>query len=66
MSSVRELPSFKRLPIGTKFLFGQDTFRKETNRGAIRLLPNGTGMTNAIKFFSRSAHVNVIEFPKSA
>ena len=60
-SPSRSLPAFKRLPIGTKFLFANDTFRKVNNRGAIRLLNSGVGMTNAIKFFSRSAHVNVIQ-----
>lgn len=65
MPTIAQQSTFKRVAIGATFTCPRtgDGYRKSTEQGAIRLLPNGRGQTHAPILFARSHAVLV--HPKS-
>lgn len=54
---MKIVTSFKRLPVGAKFMARAGQFRKTSARTAVALTPEGRGRTHERIPFSRSASV---------
>ncbi len=56
MPTIAQSAPFKRLALKATFTCPRtgDRYRKETERGAVKLLPNGRGQTHALIPFTRS------------
>lgn len=52
---------FKRLDLGDKFSHGGLTYRKISDKKAVRLTESGRGLTNSPTVFSRSTDVVLVD-----